>query len=466
MDIKEFSIEDVESILQKQKKYFESQVTKNLDFRINMLKRLKGGIKEYEIEILESLKTDLGKHENEAYMSEVGFVYASINHMIKNLKKWAKPQKRPAPFYLMPSKSYIVNEPYGSVLIIGPYNYPFQLLIEPLIGAIAAGNTAVLKPSEMAPNVSKVVRKIIEDIFNQEYIACIEGGIETNISLLKSKFDYIFFTGSANVGKIVMKEAAENLIPVTLELGGKSPVIIDASANIKEAARRIIWGKTMNAGQTCVAPDYVLVDKSVKDKLIKYMIDTLKEFFGDDIEQSDSFGRIINDRHFRRIKNMIEKDKEGIVFGGHFNEEKKYIEPTLIEISSLEAATMQEEIFGPVLPIMTYENLDSVIKIIRNNPKPLALYLFTTDRNIERKVLNEVSSGNACINDTITHLVNPYIPFGGVGNSGIGSYHGKDSFETFSHRKGILKKPAGMGNSLLYPAFTENQLKIIKKIFK
>lgn len=466
MDIKEFSIEDVESILQKQKKYFESQVTKNLDFRINMLKRLKGGIKIYEGEILKSLKTDLGKHENEAYMSEVGFVYASINHMIKNLKKWAKPQKRPAPFYLMPSKSYIVNEPYGSVLIIGPYNYPFQLLIEPLIGAIAAGNTAVLKPSEMAPNVSKVVRKIIEDIFNQEYIACIEGGIETNISLLKSKFDYIFFTGSANVGKIVMKEAAENLIPVTLELGGKSPVIIDASANIKEAARRIIWGKTMNAGQTCVAPDYVLVDKSVKDKLIKYMIDTLKEFFGDDIEQSDSFGRIINDRHFRRIKNMIEKDKEGIVFGGHFNEEKKYIEPTLIEISSLEAATMQEEIFGPVLPIMTYENLDSVIKIIRNNPKPLALYLFTTDRNIERKVLNEVSSGNACINDTITHLVNPYIPFGGVGNSGIGSYHGKDSFETFSHRKGILKKPAGMGNSLLYPAFTENQLKIIKKIFK
>ena len=466
MDIKEFSIEDVESILQKQKKYFESQVTKNLDFRINMLKRLKGGIKIYEGEILKSLKTDLGKHENEAYMSEVGFVYASINHMIKNLKKWAKPQKRPAPFYLMPSKSYIVNEPYGSVLIIGPYNYPFQLLIEPLIGAIAAGNTAVLKPSEMAPNVSKVVRKIIEDIFNQEYIACIEGGIETNISLLKSKFDYIFFTGSANVGKIVMKEAAENLIPVTLELGGKSPVIIDASANIKEAARRIIWGKTMNAGQTCVAPDYVLVDKSVKDKLIKYMIDTLKEFFGDDIEQSDSFGRIINDRHFRRIKNMIEKDKEGIVFGGHFNEEKKYIEPTLIEISSLQAATMQEEIFGPVLPIMTYENLDSVIKIIRNNPKPLALYLFTTDRNIERKVLNEVSSGNACINDTITHLVNPYIPFGGVGNSGIGSYHGKDSFETFSHRKGILKKPAGMGNSLLYPAFTENQLKIIKKIFK
>ena len=466
MDIKEFSIEDVESILQKQKKYFESQVTKNLDFRINMLKRLKGGIKIYEGEILKSLKTDLGKHENEAYMSEVGFVYASINHMIKNLKKWAKPQKRPAPFYLMPSKSYIVNEPYGSVLIIGPYNYPFQLLIEPLIGAIAAGNTAVLKPSEMAPNVSKVVRKIIEDIFNQEYIACIEGGIETNISLLKSKFDYIFFTGSANVGKIVMKEAAENLIPVTLELGGKSPVIIDASANIKEAARRIIWGKTMNAGQTCVAPDYVLVDKSVKDELIKYMIDTLKEFFGDDIEQSDSFGRIINDRHFRRIKNMIEKDKEGIVFGGHFNEEKKYIEPTLIEISSLQAATMQEEIFGPVLPIMTYENLDSVIKIIRNNPKPLALYLFTTDRNIERKVLNEVSSGNACINDTITHLVNPYIPFGGVGNSGIGSYHGKDSFETFSHRKGILKKPAGMGNSLLYPAFTENQLKIIKKIFK
>lgn len=466
MDMNEFSIDDVEVILQKQKKYFESQVTKNLDFRIKMLKKLKDGIKKYEDAVLKSLKSDLGKHENEAYMSEVGFVYGSINHMIKNLKKWVKPQKRPAPFYLMPSKSYVVNEPYGSVLIIGPYNYPFQLLIEPLIGAMAAGNTAVLKPSEMTPHVSRVVKEMIEDTFEEEYIACVEGGIETNTSLLKSRFDYIFFTGSASVGRIVMREASENLIPVTLELGGKSPVIVDGSANIKEAARRIMWGKTMNAGQTCVAPDYVMVHESVKDQLVKDMIDTLREFFGDDIEKSDSFGRIVNDRHFRRIKTMIENDREGIIFGGHFNEEKKYIEPTLIEIPSLEAATMQEEIFGPVLPIITYKNLDSVIEIIRNNPKPLALYLFTTDSSTERKVLNEISSGNACINDTITHLVNPYIPFGGVGNSGIGSYHGKDSFDTFSHRKGVLKKPAGMGNSLLYPAFTEKQLKIIKKIFK
>ncbi|WP_294155075.1 aldehyde dehydrogenase [uncultured Clostridium sp.] len=466
MEIKEFSIDDVGIILNKQKKYFESQLTKNLNFRIKMLKKLKGGIKKYEDAILKSLKSDLGKHENEAYMSEVGFVYASINHMIKNLKKWAKPQRRPAPFYLMPSKSYIVNEPYGSVLIIGPYNYPFQILIEPLIGAMAAGNTAVLKPSEMTPNVSRVVKEMVEDTFDEQYAACVEGGIETNISLLKCRFDYIFFTGSANVGRIVMREAAENLIPVTLELGGKSPVIVDSSVNLKEAARRIIWGKTMNAGQTCVAPDYIMVDKRVKEQLVKYMIETLREFFGDDIEKSDSFGRIVNDRHFRRIKAMIEKDRAGIVFGGHFNEEKKYIEPTLIEISSLEAATMQEEIFGPVLPIMTYDNLDCVIKTIGSNPKPLALYLFTTDKEVERRVLNEISSGNACINDTITHLANPYIPFGGVGNSGIGSYHGKDSFDTFSHKKGILKKPAGMGISLLYPEFTENQLKIIKKIFK
>lgn len=466
MDKKELTLKDVDTILKLQKSYFHTNITKDVYIRISQLKKLKEGIKKYEEKIIEALYKDLGKHKNEAYMSEVGFVYSSIDHMIKNIKKWSMPEKKHTPFYLMPSKSFVVSEPYGAVLIIGPYNYPFQLLIEPLAGAIAAGNTAVLKPSEMSPNVSEVVKELIYDTFNEEFVTCVEGGIETNTSLLKSKFDYIFFTGSANVGKIVMREAAENLIPVTLELGGKSPVIVDESANIKEAARRIIWGKTMNAGQTCVAPDYVMVHEKVKDELVRAMKVTIREFFGNDIEKSNSFGRIINDKHFNRIKTMIENDREGIVFGGHFNEEKKYIEPTLIEISSLDAATMQEEIFGPVLPIMTYTNLDSAICQIKNMPKPLALYLFTTKRENEKKVLNEISSGGACINDTISHLVNPYIPFGGVGNSGIGGYHGKDSFITFSHRKGVLKKPAGMGISILYPSFTEKQLKLIKKIFK
>lgn len=466
MSAEELSPEDVELILEEQKKCFDTQVTKDIDFRIRQLKTLKESIKKYEEQILKALNKDLGKHKNEAYMTEVGYVYNSITHVIKNLKKWARPEKRPTPIYLMPAKSYIISEPYGSVLIIGPYNYPFQLLIEPLIGAMAAGNTALLKPSEMTPNVSKVVKEMIKDTFDKEYIGCVEGGIDTNTSLINGKFDYIFFTGSPAVGKIVMQAAAKNLIPVTLELGGKSPVIVDESANIKEAARRIIWGKTANAGQTCVAPDYVVVHEIVKDELIREMKNALTEYYGEDIEKNDSFGRIVNGRHFNRIKAMIEKDKDGIVFGGHWNEEERYIEPTLIEISSENAATMQEEIFGPVLPIMTYKNLDSIVTKIRNLSKPLALYLFTRNKSVESKVLSEISSGNACVNDTIMHTANPYLPFGGVGNAGIGSYHGRDSFITFSHRKGILKKHASINSSITYPSFTEKQLKLIKKLLK
>lgn len=466
MNTEELSPQDVELILEEQKKYFDTQVTKDIDFRIKQLRRLKESIKKYEEQILKALNKGLGKHKNEAYMTEVGYVYNSITHVIKNLKKWATPEKRPTPIYLMPAKSYIISEPYGSVLIIGPYNYPFQLLIEPLAGAMAAGNTALLKPSEITPNVSKVVKEMIEDTFDKEYIGCVEGGIDTNTSLINGKFDYIFFTGSAAVGKIVMQAAAKNLVPVTLELGGKSPVIVEESANIKEAARRIIWGKTANAGQTCVAPDYVVVHERVKDELVREMKNALTEYYGEDIEKNDSFGRIVNGRHFNRIKAMIEKDKDGIVFGGHWNEEERYIEPTLIETSSEDAATMQEEIFGPVLPIMTYKNLDSIITKIRNLPKPLALYLFTRNKSVESKVLSEISSGNACVNDTIMHTANPYLPFGGVGNAGIGAYHGKDSFITFSHRKGILKKPAGINNSIIYPSFTEKQLNLIKKLFK
>ncbi len=463
---KELSSQDVEKILEEQKRYFDTQVTKDLDFRIKQLKVLKAGIKKYEKQIIEALYKDLGKHENEAYMTEVGYEYHSISQMIKNLKKWAKPERKSTSIISMPAKSYIISEPYGAVLIMSPYNYPFQLLIEPLIGAIAAGNTVVLKPSEAAPNISRVVGKMINDIFEEKYIACVDGSIETNTSLINSKFDYIFFTGSVQVGKIVMQAAAKNLIPVTLELGGKSPVIVDESAYIKEAARRIIWGKTLNAGQTCIAPDYVLVHESVKGELIKEMKRAIREFFGDDIEKSSSFGRIINDKHFNRIKAMIEKDKDGIVFGGHTNEKTRYIEPTLIEISSWNAATMGEEIFGPVLPILTYHNIDNAIEDINKLPKPLAFYLFTTNRNVEKKTLSQISSGNACINDTISHITNSNLPFGGVGNAGMGAYHGKASFTTFSHRKGVLRKPAKINNTIIYPPFTERQLNVIKRFFK
>ncbi|NME82690.1 aldehyde dehydrogenase [Clostridium sp. SM-530-WT-3G] len=468
MENEELTVEDIKTILDKQNKYFDSQVTKNIDFRIKQLKKLKEGVKKYEDKINQALYSDLGKNKNEAYMTEVGLVYNTITHMIKNLKKWAKPERRKTPFYLMPSRSFIINEPYGAVLVISPYNYPVELLLEPLVGAIAAGNTVVLKPSEIAPNVSKVMKEMIDEIFEEEYVACVEGGIETNTALLNNKFDYIFFTGSPAVGRIVMEAAAKNLTPVTLELGGKSPVIVDDSANIKEAAKRIIWGKTLNAGQTCVAPDYLMVKKNVKDQLINEMKNAIHEFFGKNIEESNSFGRIINDRHFNRIKGLIEKDKEGIVFGGSFNEEKRYIEPTIIEVSSLDAATMSEEIFGPVLPVLCYENLDDAIKIIKKLSKPLALYLFTTKKDVEQKVLSEISSGGVCINDTITHLANSNIPFGGVGNSGMGSYHGKDTFTTFSHRRSVLKKPSslGFGGSMMYPEYTEKQLNLVKKVFK
>lgn len=468
MNINELTVNDVKSILDKQSKYFDSQATKDIDFRIKQLNRLKDAMNKYEDKLNEALYIDLGKHKNESYMTEIGFVYHSISHMIKNIKKWAKPERKKTPFYLMPSKSFVISEPYGSVLIIGPYNYPVQLLLEPLAGAIAAGNTAVLKPSELSPNVSKVMKEMIEDTFEEDYIACVEGGVETNTSLINSPFDYIFFTGSPKVGSIVMEAAAKNLVPVTLELGGKSPVIVDESADIKEAARRIIWGKTLNAGQTCVAPDYLMVNKRVKDELINEMKNALHEYFGDSIEESSSFGRIINDRHFNRIKGLIERDREGIVFGGSYNEEKRYIEPTIIEVSSFESATMSEEIFGPVLPVLTYENLDDAIKEIKRLSKPLALYLFTKKKDVEQKVLGKISSGGVCINDTIMHLANNNIPFGGVGNSGIGSYHGKETFKTFSHRRSVLKKSSGFGfaGSILYPSYTEKQLNLVKKIFK
>lgn len=466
MNNKELNLKDVEMILKEQKNYFNTQATKDIDFRIKQLNKLKEGIKKYESQIEKALYKDLGKHQNEVYLSEIGLLYQSIKYTIKNLKKWSKPEKRKTPLYLMPAKSYIISEPYGSVLIIGPYNYPFQLLMEPLVGAIAAGNTAVLKPSEMVPNVARVVKNLIEEVFDRKYVICVEGGIDTNTSLLSSKFDYIFFTGSVAVGKIVMQAAAKNLVPVSLELGGKSPVIVDESANIKEAARRIIWGKTLNAGQTCVAPDYLIVHENVKDELVKEMIDAINKYYGENIEKSDSFGRIVNERHFNRIKNMIEMDKDGIVFGGNTNEKTKYIQPTLIEINSRDAHTMKEEIFGPVLPIMAYKNLDTAISEIKNEAKPLALYIFTRNKSVERKILKEISSGNVSINDTVSHVSNPHLPFGGVGDSGLGSYHGKESFITFSHRKGILKKTSLINNSLIYPPYTTKRLNLIKKVIK
>ncbi|MCR4944928.1 MAG: aldehyde dehydrogenase [Clostridium sp.] len=455
----------IKTILEKQKIFRNTFALQNIEYRKKALIKLKSVIIKYEKEILDALYKDLHKSSFEGYTTEVGYSLSSISNAIKNLNKWAKPEKISVPLHLMPSKDYIYSEPYGSVLIIGPYNYPFQLIIEPLIGAIAAGNTAVVKPSELSPSTSAILHKLISEAFEEEYICCIEGGVETNISLTNSKFDYIFFTGSVNVGKEVMKAASNNLIPVTLELGGKSPVIVDSSANIKNAAKRIIWGKTINAGQTCIAPDYILVHENVKEELIYEMKKAVKEFYGDNVESSSDLGRMVNLRHFDRVKSMIDIDNKDIISGGKTNRDSLYIEPTLIN-ASWESACMQEEIFGPVLPIMSYKDIDLVIEDINSREKPLALYVFAEDKKLTSKILKSISSGGACVNDTIMHIVNSNLPFGGVGNSGIGSYHGKYSFDTFSHKKAVSVKKSKFNLSLMLPPYSESRFGLIKKILR
>lgn len=462
----EMTNEEAAELLAAQHQYFATQVTKSVAFRKQQLTKLKVGLKKYEAEFIAALKQDLGKSENEAYMTEIGLSYHSIDIMLKNLKKWAKPHKVSTPIVTFPAKSYIVREPYGSALIIGPYNYPFQLLFEPLIGALAAGNTAVLKPSEIAVNFSRVAAKMIRETFAPEYVAVVEGAVATNTALLAQPFDYIFFTGSEPVGKIVMTAASKHLTPVTLELGGKSPVIVDATANLKVAAQRIIWGKTINAGQTCIAPDYLMVDATVKDQLISEMRQVLTEFYGAQIEQSPSFARMISDKQFERVTKLIDDSSTNVVVGGNRNAATRYIEPTLAAVDGFDAALMQGEIFGPVLPIITYTDLDEAIAAIHTLAKPLALYVFTEDSQVADHVLSEISSGGACVNDTIMHITNPNLPFGGVGPAGMGNYHGEHSFNTFSHERGILKNSTKLALTLIFPPYNGKQLKLVKKIYK
>lgn len=406
------------------KAFFNTQQTKDISFRKEQLKKLSKAIKSYESDILEALYTDLGKNKVEAYATEIGITLKSIKNARKELKNWTKTKNVDTPLYLFPTKSYIKKEPYGTVLIIAPFNYPFQLVFEPLIGAIAAGNTAIIKPSELTPNVARVIKRLINETFDANYIEVIEGGIEETQTLIHLPFDYVFFTGSENVGKIVYQAASENLVPVTLEMGGKSPVIVDETANIKVASERICFGKFTNAGQTCVAPDYILVHESVKDDLITALSKTLREFYGQNIQQSPDYGRIVNLKHYHRLTSLLNSAQMNIVFGGHSDEDERYIEPTLLDHVTNDSAIMQEEIFGPILPILTYQSLDEAIAFIHQRPKPLSLYLFSEDENATQRVINELSFGGGAINDTLMHLANPKLPFGGVGASGMGRYHG------------------------------------------
>lgn len=447
------------------KAFFNTQQNKDISFRKEQLKKLSKAIKSYESDILEALYTDLGKNKVEAYATEIGITLKSIKNARKELKNWTKTKNVDTPLYLFPTKSYIKKEPYGTVLIIAPFNYPFQLVFEPLIGAIAAGNTAIIKPSELTPNVARVIKRLINETFDANYIEVIEGGIEETQTLIHLPFDYVFFTGSENVGKIVYQAASENLVPVTLEMGGKSPVIVDETANIKVASERICFGKFTNAGQTCVAPDYILVHESVKDDLITALSKTLREFYGQNIQQSPDYGRIVNLKHYHRLTSLLNSAQMNIVFGGHSDEDERYIEPTLLDHVTNDSAIMQEEIFGPILPILTYQSLDEAIAFIHQRPKPLSLYLFSEDENATQRVINELSFGGGAINDTLMHLANPKLPFGGVGASGMGRYHGKYSFDTFTHEKSYIFKSTRLESGVHLPPY-KGKFKYIKAFFK
>lgn len=455
----------IQAMLEEHKIFFDSGVTKEVTFRLQQLHKLKEKIKQYEGRIIAALRQDLGKSEFEAYATEIGFTLDSIGYMMKHLKRWAKPVKVRSPLHLFPAKSYILSEPYGTTLIIGPFNYPFQLLIEPLIGAIAAGNCAVLKPSESTPAISSLMEQLIQETFEPQYIRVVQGEKETTNLLIHAKFDYIFFTGSVPVGKIVMEAAAKNLIPVTLELGGKSPVIVDQTANLDIAAKRIVWGKLLNAGQTCIAPDYLLVHRDISKELIAKIKQIITQFYSQDALSNADYGRIVNDRQLQRLADLIARDQNKVIMGGTVVPEERYIEPTLIYPAAWSDATMEDEIFGPILPILEFHQLDEAITSINQHPKPLALYLFTEDKSVEKKVLTSVSFGGGCINDTISHVASTYLPFGGVGHSGIGGYHGRHSFEVFSHRKSIVKRGTRFDLGIVYPPYG-NKTKLVRKVMK
>jgi len=446
-------------LLKAQRAFFATGVTKPVEFRLQQLKRLKAAILARQAEIVEAAKIDLGRPEYEGYF-EVG-VLMELNYILKHLKSWTKPRKVNLPLTYLPGSAWVQPDPLGTVLIIGPWNYPFQLVISPLMGAIAAGNCAMIKPSELAPATSKIVAQLVRDTFDPEYVAVVEGGVETAQELLAQKFDHIFFTGGTRVGQLVMEAAAKQLTPVTLELGGKSPCIVDREINIEITAKRIIWGKFVNAGQTCIAPDYLLVQEEIKPALLTALQQTIKEFFGDNPAQSPDLGRIVNDRQFDRLTQLLEGEE--IVVGGQTDRSTRFIAPTILNNVSWDAPIMQDEIFGPILPVLTYRDIGDAIAAINARPKPLALYLFTRNQALQNQVLTATSSGGACLNDVFLQVAIWDLPFGGVGNSGIGAYHGKASFDTFSHQKSVLKKPFWLDADWRYAPYAK-KLGIFKKL--
>ncbi|MCD8488399.1 MAG: aldehyde dehydrogenase family protein [Desertifilum sp.] len=452
----------IPQILQQQREFFETGQTRPLEFRIAQLKRLKQAILDAKDDIIAAVNADLGKPELEAYLSEIGVV-REIEDILKKLKSWVKPQNVKVPIDQFPARAQIYSEPLGVVLIISPWNYPFYLVISPLIAAIAAGNCIIVKPSEIAARTSQVIANLITKTFDPHYIAALEGGVETSQELLAQRFDHIFFTGGTAIGKIVMEAAAKHLTPVTLELGGKSPCIVDTDIDLNTAARRITWGKFLNTGQTCIAPDYLLVDRQIKPALLDKIKAQIIEFYGENPAKSPDYGRIINQKQFSRLASLLHDGN--IIIGGDTLPEERYIAPTVIDNVSWDAPIMQAEIFGPILPVLEYSDLSDAIAQINARPKPLALYLFSRNTAHQQQVLEQTSSGGVCLNDTIMHIGVADLPFGGVGNSGMGSYHGKAGFDTFSHQKSVLKKGFRLDLNWRYAPYA-GKLDLIKKIIR
>ena len=452
-------IEDIAPLVSAQRSYFRSHATLSLDFRREMLQRLKASILRFEKELCDALYLDLHKSYEEAYMTEISIVLGEIDNFLENLRRWAAPSKKSTPLKMFPSRSMILTEPLGVALIMSPWNYPVQLVLNPLVGAIAAGCTAVVKPSPYVEHVAEVLERLIYETFDEEYIAVVQGHRDVNTELLRQRYDIIFFTGSPDLGRVVMRAAAESVTPVILELGGKCPVIVDKSADVRLAAKRVAWGKSLNAGQTCIAPDYVLVHEAVKSEFIGEFRRAMVELHGDDAQLSKHYVRLVSNKAFERVSGYLSDGR--VVAGGRVDAADRYIEPTLLDDVSPDSAVMTNEIFGPVLPMITIKSIDEAIAFVNDREKPLALYVFA-DEGVGRRVLHLTSSGGACINDVIMHIANEHLPFGGVGNSGMGRYHGRDSLYSFSHRRSVVVTPTWLDLPFRYMPY--RLFKWVKKL--
>lgn len=441
---------------------FAAGHTKNIDWRIAQLEQIKELVLAHQEAIFAALTKDLGRCDMESWTAELGGVISEVEHTVKHLKKWMKPRKVSTPIAAQPGKSYVLPEPLGTVLIIGAWNYPLLLVLGPLIAAISAGNCALIKPSELSPNISGLLAEQIPKYLDQQAVVVVEGAVDETSELLQNQFDHIIYTGGEVVGKIVMRAAAEFLTPVTLELGGKSPCIVDSNTDLEVTASRIVWSKLMNAGQTCVAPDYVLVEKSFAPKLIDAIKAKIEEFYTAKVSASADYGRIVNARHFARIVKYL--DGQNVVYGGESDESTKYIQPTLVLDPAEDSPLMEQEIFGPVLPIITLDNIQQAVPFVSKRAKPLSLYLYTKNKTFEQTVLQQTSAGMVGINDGFMFALNPNLPFGGVGASGMGAYHGKIGFDNFSHLKTVMKRSFWFDIPLRYPPFTSKKFKILKKL--